>query len=352
MTKIKLDSRTILLHISCWLCYIAYELYLVYHAQEELALPWNYVIFYAINISLFYSQLAVLDFTFKDGKPADWRGILLFAGQALVFLLLKGLADFWLAPAGARIEHALKYLPTNLIRGAYFCILAVFFWVAGNIAAYRRRAAAAERHQLLDLKEKAELAFKLAKSQNAFLCQQLNPHMLFNALNFIYSSVEPYSAEASHCVLLLSDIMRYSLDAADQDEKTLLAAEVEQLQQLITLHEYRYGQLYLETRFAGNFGQARIIPLLLTTLAENIFKHGIVSRAGQPAKLTLLLEEDGTLRFFTGNYKRAKAGTGLRRRRTGLENTRTRLDHSYPGAYRLDARETEEYFELDLMIRL
>ncbi|MFD2146268.1 histidine kinase [Mucilaginibacter antarcticus] len=56
----------------------------------------------------------------------------------------------------------------------------------------------------------------------AYLQQQISPHLLFNTLTFIHNTYYKHSRTASQCVLLLVDIMRFSLEEVDIKGKTTL----------------------------------------------------------------------------------------------------------------------------------
>jgi two-component system LytT family sensor kinase len=349
-------NRKIFLHITGWTFFICYELGFLYYINQKLGPSLNYLIYYSLNIALFYSQVALLKNTFDHSRPAYWNGLYLFFVQLVLFTGCKLLADCLLAPAGfapvARIQYALKFLTTDVIRGIYFCILALFYYNGANVANFRRKAAEAEKQELLMRNEKAELGIRLAETRNAYLQQQLNPHLLFNALNFIYNSVHQYSPSASRCVLLLSDIMRYSLESTAEDGKTGLNSEIEQVQNLIEINHYRYDQqLCLKTDFRGDFAPYRIIPLVLLTLTENLFKHGNLTNNRCPALLKLDLTPEGELLYYCSNLKRRKT-EHHRISEIGLKNTRLRLDHVYGDAYYMEITETDTHFELNLKITL
>lgn len=316
----------------------------------------NYVFYYAVNISLFYIHARVLDYTFGRRPPAYWVGAMLFLLNFSLFLLIKGIADLFLNAGDAsfdeRLQQAFRYLPANIIRNCYFIIFATFYWVGGNIAAYRRQAAEAERAELQTRTENAELQTRLAESRNAYLQQQVNPHMLFNALSFIHSHVYKSSPDAAQCVWLLSDIMRFSLDAAGPDGKTVLEKEAEQLSHLLDINRYRFGgELFVDMKMQGNLGDYRIIPLILLTLTENIFKHGVLNDAQQPASIRLAVDSNGLLQFHTSNQKKASA-SAERTQALGLQNSRLRLDFAYPGKYTLDIHDDGNLFVLGLTIML
>ncbi|QHS56561.1 hypothetical protein GWR56_13790 [Mucilaginibacter sp. 14171R-50] len=309
-----------------------------------------------VNICVFYSALYLLNGTFER-KERSFANVLLFLLLFLFFTLTKVALAIMLDPAPPSTFRQVLTSVGNLIaintfRSIYFCALALLYWVAGNIASYRKKAAESEKKQLIALKDKAELEHRLSESRNAYLQQQLNPHLLFNSLSFIYSSVYAHSEDASRCVLLLSDIMRYSLDSTSADGKIPLADELQQIGNLVELNRYRFHQnLYLHTAIEVGTDDLRIIPLVLLTLTENLFKHGHLTDRSSPALLEIDVNASGQLRYHARNRKAVKSSVP-RRGGLGLRNTRTRLEHTYGDHYKLEVKEDQDFFELTLTIPL
>jgi two-component system LytT family sensor kinase len=352
----RLIWRTLAVHTFCWLLFISYELGMVLLIGQKLSSPVNYLLQYAVNITLFYCQTKLLDWALDGPERPYLKSIAYFILLLAGFIFVKVCIDYALAPEGLnseqRLGYATRFLKADLVRGIYFCILAIFYWLGGNIQNFRRKAAESEKQQLSILKDKAELEARLSATRNAYLQQQLNPHLLFNSLNFIYNSVYRHSTEASRCVLLLSDIMRYSLEATAEDGKALLQEEIQQLNNLIEINRSRFDQpLSLDFRITGDPGGHRIIPLILMTLTENLFKHGRLNEPAFPACLIMDIQPDGQLSYSCHNFIRSRPGY-QRKSRLGLQNTRLRLDYSYPDAYRLDISETDDLFQLHLKIQL
>jgi LytS/YehU family sensor histidine kinase len=240
----------------------------------------------------------------------------------------------------------------NLFRGLYFDLLATFYWSAANIGNFRRRASAAERQKLIIEKEKAELENMLTKSKNAYLQQQMNPHMLFNTLNFVYNNVQRYSDDAARSIYLLSEIMRFSLKGTEPDGKVLLEDEADQIENLLEINRYRFEDpVYIDVAMEGSFHRYTIIPLILLTLTENVFKHGNLTEAAHPASIRLTVDDRGKLSFSSSNLKKSKNGL-QRSQHLGLQNVRIRLDSTYPENYQLDIQEAGNMFELSLTLKL
>ncbi len=344
------------IHAGCWLIFIIYELYFLHYTRGKLEPVSVYLNYYIINIAYFYLTVTLLNFIFNHRKIRYLLGIIFFLVLAILYLGTKFITGYFLNSPQLAVSSYIttfsKFLPNSLFRLGYFTVLSTFYWAAGHISHFRKQAAAAERQELLALKEKAELEARLAESRYAYLSQQVNPHLLLNSLSFIYGSVSPYSADAANCVMLLSELLQFSLEDTSPDRQILLSEELGQLQRLFAINRLRFnGEQELALEFEGHFEKFRIIPLILFTLTENIFKHGYLRDPGRPGSLRIKVNDAGQLHFYSRNLVKARSGYA-RRRQLGLQNVRTRLDFAYPDRYSLEISETAEYFELSLNLQL
>ncbi|CAH0134913.1 Sensor histidine kinase YehU [Pedobacter sp. Bi36] len=353
----KLTRKTIIIHTSFWTLFIAYELFLVYYQIGSLERPLIYIVFYTINFAFFYSCLHVLNYTLEGLKKNYIRGVAAYLALLILYLIIKGFADYLLGnPQPANYNPFIyinQFLARNIARAGYFTLLAIFYCSAKYVAHYKRQALEAEKRQLIIEKNNAALEAQLTKSRNAYLQQQINPHMLFNALNFVYNSAQKYSDDAANCIWLLSEIMRFSLEEAGPDGKIKLDREVEQIENLIAINRYRFKEpLYLKLEMHGDLSRYKIIPLILLTLTENLFKHGNLTELTAPAVLKLTADETGQLTFYTRNLKKSKNGHPRQRKALGLQNIRLRMDSFYKDNYKLEINEPGEFYELTLTLKL
>jgi len=339
-------------HFSAWTVFIAYELTTVFFFDGSVKTSMDTLLYYLLYITLFYVHAdVVLPFVFSRPGP-QLALVALVVVEIAVALLVKYCFD-WIEsyrldyhnPAQLR-----RYLFLSIWRDVYFLGFSTVYWMVRRLFRYRRRMAEAERSQLMALKEKAEAERNLTELRYAFLQQQASPHFLFNTLNFVYNSVYQVSPAASKMLLRLADLMRYSLH--EDDKPASLEKELEQIRNLIEMNRLRYdGQLYLEYREAGEFTGLSVIPLVLLTFTENVFKHGNLRDPLHPARIEIVVGEEKWLEMRTWNLKKRQP-VKRRLKSLGVENARRRLDYAYGERYDLNARETDETFELKLMIRL
>ena len=356
INQIVKNKKHIGLHGICWMFFIGYELTVIHYTYGKLDPMSDYLLFYGINILYFYLHSALLNVSFSKRQTSYAKGFFLAMLLFIIFMVVKCTTDFLIAEKRGIVNQPTSYLRTQtpllFFRGIYFMVLSTFYWASGHISFYRQQAAISERNQLVALNEKAELQTRVAELNSAYLQQQLNPHLLFNTLNFIYNSVYRYSEQGSRCVLLLADIMRFSLEKSDADGKVLLAGEVEQLKNLIEINRYRFNdQLFLLLEMDGDFDEHTIIPLILFTLTENVFKHGDLSDPSKPASLCLKTNSNGNLYYASRNKKKLK-NEKLKTDTIGIRNIRLRLEFAYPGTHKLRISETDDSFDLTLHLQL
>ncbi|KIA92222.1 hypothetical protein OC25_17420 [Pedobacter kyungheensis] len=349
--------KAVVIQTSFWILFIVYELLAVYYHIGSLEGPLIYIVYYAINITLFYACLNLLSYTLEGTRVNYFKGVAAYFALLIFFLIIKAIADHLLGnPQPATNDpyiYIKQFLPRNLTRAVYFTLLAIFYCSAKYVTQYKRKALEAEKRQLIVEKNNAALEAQLSKSRNAYLQQQINPHMLFNALNFVYNSTQKYSDDAAQCIWLLSEIMRFSLEEADQDGKIKLGREVEQIDNLIAINRYRFKEpLHLNLQRAGDFASYKIIPLILLTLTENVFKHGNLTEVNSPAVLKLTVDENGLLTFYSRNLKKSKNEHPRIRKAVGLQNIRLRLDAFYRSGYQLKIDDPGDFYELTLTLQL
>jgi LytS/YehU family sensor histidine kinase len=184
-------------------------------------------------------------------------------------------------------------------------------------------------------KQKAQQAEALAQSaQLAMLRYQLNPHFFFNTLSSLLSLISRDAKKAEEIVMKISEFMRYSL-LADNQQQVPLNREIEIIRHYLDIEKVRYGDKLIATEEIDPRAQDYPVPILLIhSLVENAVKHGIetsplplrirITAMVDHGKLSLSVENSGT--WIDPQPKLEGLSTG-----TGLQNTRKRLEHFYPG---------------------
>lgn len=189
-----------------------------------------------------------------------------------------------------------------------------------------------------------------AKAELSLLKSKVDPHFFFNTLNNLYGLTVEKSEKAPDVILKLSDIMRYVIYDGDED-RVPLKKEIEYLEKYIEIHKMRF-QKKVDITFKKQINNEaeQIAPLLLVTLVENAFKHG-VEQIAENAFLRIHIDvTDGKLEFIVENNfkkKSKKTKPGI-----GLKNLSKRLELIYPKRHKLELVKKEFIFKATLNIDL
>ena len=183
-----------------------------------------------------------------------------------------------------------------------------------------------------------------------FLRTQIHPHFLFNTLNNLYALTLEKSEKAPDVVAKLAEILDYMLYRC-QGNAVLIEKEVETLKHYIALEKLRYGdRLELSFDYDTDNTSAEIAPLLLISVVENAFKHG-VSGAIHPPKIMIdLLVKSNKLHFKVYNTKAnlVEEESLIYAKGIGMKNIKRQLELIYQDAYGLDIKENDFYYEVNL----
>jgi two-component system LytT family sensor kinase len=347
------NKAVVFRHLLFWLVFISYELAYLHFTVGWQATLFHFVIFYLLNIGLFYfNAYVILDFAFFRTFRPYLVSIGLIALELAGYLVIKFTLDSLLStnskPHTDQLKRTELYVVTNIWRAIYFIGLSIAYWSMLSFLRVKEKNHVIETEQLKTTAKNLELENKYMSVENAYLQNQISPHLLFNSLNFIYTTVRGLSENAGKGVTRLSELMRYSLVSADESRTVLLREEVTQLENLVELCKMRFeDQFYLQFRKRGKMAGIRIIPLILITLVENMMKHGDLGEKRVPARISLEIREN-KLFFETTNLKRNTSlypGGGL-----GLKNIKKRLNNYYHDHYTLLVRDVADSFTVTLTI--
>lgn len=346
-------NKTIWLHLLAWAIFILYEISFLIALKTSFKI-YELFAFYILNICLFYFN-AHFVLSRANVTRKYYRLIFYIPVELLVYIFL-----------GIELQKLFHYIDndpapvkiTSIVyiqyswRGLYFLLFSGAYWLTLFTVEKNKRISQLEMMQLTSEKKESELQVKLAKTHNDYLRSQIDPHLLFNSLNFIYNSIEEVSTEASECVLLLAEIMHYILNKTEEDEKADLCDEIEQIKKLIRLNQIRFKKNLnlIVTNNIDNNTQQRVLPLLLMTFIENMFKHGDLTDSKYPGEILFDLD-NGRLHFKTHNKKRS--GAKSLGQQIGIENAKSRLENAYTSQqYDLTISNKRDNFTVDLLIQL
>jgi len=341
-------------HIFAWSLFITFEFLISFLLHAPAASIADYIFSYTLNIALFYATSHILwPIAYKN---PIYVGVILILLELSAYLLLK-YAFVWvyfslgLSPSPETAIFTYYTFARAVYRFIYFVGISSGYWFALNIIAQRKEISDLEKRKLLDQLHQQQLEKKLVDSEVAYLKSQINPHFLFNTLNFLHNTAITTAPQLTKPILLLSDIMRYALTEIPQNGKVELSEEIEQIASFIDLNQFRFDHnLQLSFTITGNTGNLRILPLILLTPVENIFKYADLKNAEHPVKISLELTHN-ELQFCIYNRK-IRTRKPISSHGVGLKNLKLRLDAYYLNAHEIQIIETADDYTFKLQITL
>jgi two-component system LytT family sensor kinase len=284
-------------HIIVWAIFITYELSFISLSGVKLSNWTDYLLHYGVNALLFYVNASAFKYIYSRRQ---YRHLIMIGVVVLEISCYIILQYFIAACLGYLHEHAAivinysrRTLIVHIYRAIYFIGFSIGYWFAQSVVKQKNIIIELENLRLKEEKQSAELENRLVQTKNAYLLSQLNPHLLFNTLNFIYNSVRKLSAQAASAILLLSEMMRYALAEPGADGKVPLNNEIEHIKSFVTLNQLRFrDELKIELNLSGDFYGLNVIPLVLISFVENMYKHGDLSDADNPANIEISCQDN------------------------------------------------------------
>jgi len=178
---------------------------------------------------------------------------------------------------------------------------------------------------------------------------QVNPHFLFNGLNAVASLAGSDPARARTMCVMLADFLRRSLALGGRTE-IMLGEELDLADRYLAIERVRFGdRLRVEHDVDPEASRCAVPALLLQPLVENAVTHGIAhSLTGGAIRITVR-RAAGRLDIALDNPadpdRPPSQGSGL-----GIANVRSRLASLHPRAMRVDSREEDGTFHIELSL--
>lgn len=226
------------------------------------------------------------------------------------------------------------YLFDNLYFGSNCILTSSLIWILD--------------YSLKTANEANNLKLEKTNAEISFLKSQINPHFIFNTLNNIYSLVYSKSNQSLLAIEQLSKLLRYINQTSSQMTIEILK-EWEYIENYIELESIRLNEPLNIVIHKSVSQDILIQPMLLIPFIENAFKHGELCDKKIP--FSIILEAD------TNNVKFAitnKINTYLKDDSTGIgiENIQKRLKITYPNKHKLNIKQTENIFSIELELEL
>lgn len=343
------------IHLIGWTAFILSEILIIGFATGRFGDVESYVIHYTLNICLFYfSAHLVYPNTFNKKFSWLWKLPILGGLTFVCYLALNYIIDTRILQHQSwktvqEIDLGYKYVLGVLWRAIIFMGNAGFYYLFLQYLKEINSRELAEKATFQSVLTARETEAKLQQARNSYLKAQINPHLLFNTLSFIYQDVMENSPKAAEAVMSLSDLMRYSVDCEFNEATVPLKDEIAQVKTLINLHSARFEEdLSLNFYVQEGLDEVCFIPLVLITIAENIFKHGIFLDPENPALLQVILEGDYLVLKSKNLPNRKSRPISMN---MGLDNIRQRLEIAYGKNASLKYSIKENYFELEIKVK-
>ncbi len=313
MKIIRKYGTQILVHILFWMLFVFVSLFMFskYYWAEN-----PFLQFVSLLIFVVYLNNGLLLPFFVKRK---WYLAYIFLFALIAFVTTKIYCDVF-AECGCSIMKCMSdYLWQTLTPLVFFS----FVWLLFRFMDEREKFIKAKQ-------ERTEIELKFLKSQ-------INPHVLFNNLNTIYSYSIEKPNETPELILKLSDNLKHILYESNSDFVEL-EKELHFIDNYIDFQKLRTeGVKTIDYKATADKTTYKIAPLLLITIIENAFKHSDVNSI-----IRIKIEvKNAVLKLFCENSfdkNKAKNSESI-----GLENLHKRLEILYKDNYTLEVTQKELY---------
>lgn len=221
--------------------------------------------------------------------------------------------------------------------GVGFGLVMTLLFFLARARSQAREAEQAAAARIRDLENKRLTA------QLSALTAEMNPHLLFNALNTVAALIPEDPERAEEVVVQLADLYRGVLRSA-RASRHPLADELRLCTAYLEVERARFGdRLVFDVTVGPGLDPAAVeVPVLvLQPFVENAVKHGIAPRArGGRVKLDVALE-GGNVKAVVEDDGVGLGASTARGSGTAVENCRERIALTYGGAGALVLGERE-----------
>lgn len=304
----------ILIHLLFWMLFVWVSLFVFpeYHWKENPFLQY----FFILLIIVYVNNGALLPFFMKRK-------------MYLLYVLLIGLIAFlatqlycnYFAQCGCSIMKCLSdYLWQTLVPLVFFS----FIWMLFRFL---------EKQDEVEFIKKEHIEMELK-----FLKSQINPHVLFNNLNTVYSYALEKPEEAPDLILMLSDNLKHVLYESNAP-KVPLEKELEYIDNYMAFQKIRTENIK-EVVYKKEIDDTNleIAPLLLITLIENAFKHSTPN-----SKVEVSIQVKDSVLSCDCRNRIKVSDSENDNPKIGLQNLKKRLSLLYKNKHDLKITEDENF---------
>ncbi len=347
--------KPIKIHLLIWTLFIFQESILVSVLSGVYNHPLIWIAHYAVTITLFYF-FSDYSLAWALRTKTIWRIVVVICIQVALYSYAHYLATTMLIFFKIGVDNQ-SYIPfdsvyiiSNLYRCMLFMLFATGYYFLKTYLKEREKNEILERQRLEEIIERERRVQEMAIIQNAILKAQINPHFLFNTLDFIYHKVNHHSESAGEAVVKLAQLMRFAIDSDQMEDTITLSDEIEQVENLVYLYQIRKPQA-LNVKFTYNeeVKQVQFIPFVLLTLIENMFNHADLSNDDEIARLQIKIIDEflHIISFNLINHKKATHSN-----KSDLANIQKRLHYAYGEGAVFERIASTTHFKVNISIPL
>lgn len=333
----------ILLHLAFWIIttyFFVNNSFLRFHSRNIYE---EYYSLLLIVIIIYFNYLFLISRFFKQNKFLQYFLLLFLSVSSISIIEFKYIQDDILFSTSMADDNFKKgMLLWNFIYIFFRDTLFVGFFTMFKI--YQD---AVKSYKLLQ--KNAELEKQYFLSQMDTIKSKVNTHFFFNTLDCIYSLIITKSSKAPETVLNLSDLMRYVVGESDKKWVTL-EKEISFIQNYIELEKIKDSSTNLNLEITGNTNEYEVPPMIFECFVNNAFKYTDFRNNGFVSiKITC---ESGIIIFNCKNsINYDESGKKIKSTKKGLINTRNRLNLIYNENYKLDIKDDNGFFTVNLMLK-
>lgn len=349
----KRTLKAIFQHLLFWIVYVLYEEVIVYFAGMGVEF-FNTFFAFLVNAFVFYSiwnSYKFFDRNIKKKIAVVLATIIAVIGIVVVSAYLKAFIIIILGNGTFKTAATPMRILQFVMRSVYFGTMGVAYGFAKEVLLKEREAAQHKLEKLQMLEQQQKLEKQALQAELNVIKSQINPHFVFNTLGFLYAETYKKLPEVGQSIITLSNIMRYAL-TKNEDGFSSLESELAYIKDFIKIHEDRSKAFFMKISIESGVIPYRVVSLVLITLIENMFKHGIFNQSTKEAVLSITVE-DGMLHFHSLNYKNNNSVNKVQSNGIGLSYIRERLTDEYGrDGYELLVDETHNSYECKLTMPL
>jgi two-component system LytT family sensor kinase len=344
------------IHLVIWIAYFLYEngnILLLYPQSFFLK---SSALYFSLNAIFFYANYYLVSAVKIDGYRHIKR-IGIFILLSITYLCLTYMMMLFIHKIGMGttlyISSVKDFIILRLLRFLYLITISYTYWLVQYKIGAERSMFQMENKRVMELERMTLLEKEKLYAELNYLRLQINPHFIFNTLSFIYTEVLKYSEKASRGIILLSDIMGNVLISPGEKGEITLGQEVTHIRNLIEIHQLRFDQklfINFESPDPAELEDVKIIPFILVTFMENVFKYGSLADSDNPVEIRLSLA--GPQLYFQLKNKKNNHPSFSKSNGIGIANVKKRLSLVYPGDYLLDIVDDEAYYTVKLNLKL